>query len=119
MNQYTGSSYDPPFESLADEDAAPPRRLFLFERGWKVCVKCDSQREFCYMMAPGQEYYHRLLDGELFLARDDEKLCLECAMRRGLITLEPKRLREAVVPLSADMEAIPLELDWRGEHQAN
>ena len=38
------------------------------------------------MMAPGQDYYHRLLDGEIYLVRDDEKLCLACAERRGLLS---------------------------------
>jgi len=87
--------------------------MFLFERGWRIGVKSDSHREFCYVMAPGQDFYHRLLYGEIFLARDDEKLCLDCAARRGLITFAPKRLRDAIVPIPADMEAIPLELDWR------
>ena len=92
---------------------SPPRRMFLSEPGWRIGVKTGSDREFCYMMAPGQDFYHRLLDGEIFLLRAEEKLCLACASRRGLIAHEPKRLRESIVPIPADMEAIPLELDWR------
>ena len=84
--------------------------MFLFERGWRIGVKTDSHREFCYTMAPGQDFYHRLLDGEIFLLRAEERLCFDCAWRRGLLTVAPKRLRETIVAIPADTEAIPLEL---------
>ena len=97
-----------------DEDRRPfPRRMFIFEPGWRVGVKAGSDREFCYMMAPGQDFYHRLLDGEVFLHRHAEKICLACASRRGLIAAEPKQLREAILPLPVDDESIPLDLGWR------
>ncbi len=98
-------------QSLLDGNAAPvARRMFIFERGWTVGVKTGSQRELCHMMAPGQEFYHRLGDGEVFVQQSTEKLCLACAFRRGLIAFEPRQLREAVVPVVDDMEAIPLEV---------
>jgi hypothetical protein len=99
----------------SDEESQifPPSRMYLAEPGWRVLVKVGSDREFCYNRAPGQDYYHRLLDGEVFLHRADEKLCVACASRRGLIASEPKRLREAIGAVQADMEAIPLELGWR------
>ena len=71
-------------------------RLFIFEPGWRVGIKRGSERVFCYMMAPGQDYYHRLLDGELFLHHGDERLCLSCAARRGLIAFEPRLLRNPI-----------------------
>jgi hypothetical protein len=95
-----------------DDDADSPRRMFLFEPGWHIGVKTGSQREFCHTRAPGQDFYHRLLDGEIFLQREDERLCVPCARRRGLISAEPKRLRETVIPLPADADIIPLELGW-------
>jgi hypothetical protein len=51
------------------------------------------------MMAPGQDYYHRLLDGEIYLFRGDERLCLACAERRGLLSFEPRGLREPLLPI--------------------
>jgi hypothetical protein len=96
-----------------DEIGMPPRRLYLSEPGWRIGVKIGSEREFCYMQAPGQDYYHRLLDGEVFIYRDDERLCWACATRRGLIVAEPKRLREAIIPIPANTEGIPLEVSWR------
>lgn len=82
----------PPVETRQDPG---PRRLFIHEPGWRIGQKVGSVREFCYMIAPGQDYYHRLLDGELFLFHGDERLCLACAERRGLLSYEPKGLREA------------------------
>lgn len=73
-----------------------PRRLFLLEPGWRVEQKVGSSREFCYMMAPGQDYYHRVYDGEILLQRSDERLCLACAERRGLLTFAPKGLRQQI-----------------------
>jgi hypothetical protein len=105
--------FQPPFEDSDEVDEVDsPRRMFLAEPGWRIGVKRGSEREFCYMRAPGQDFYHRLLDGEIFVHRDDERLCLACASRRGLIVHEPKRLREAIIPLPVDTEAIPLDLGW-------
>ncbi len=97
--------------SSLDGNAAPAgRRMFIFERGWQVGVKTGSHRELCHMMAPGQDFYHRLGDGEVFVQQGTEKLCLACAFRRGLIAFEPRQLREAVVPVVEDMEGIPLDV---------
>jgi hypothetical protein len=88
--------------------AAETPRLFVGEIGWRVGHKVGSEREFCYAMAPGQDYYHRLNDGEIYLLNNEEKLCLACAGRRGLLTLEPKGLREQLASFEFDA-AIPLD----------
>ena len=77
-------------------------RLFLREPGWQIGQKVGSLREFCYMTAPGQEYYHRLDDGEIFVQRGEERLCIPCARRRGLLTYEPRGLRDPVGPVLLD-----------------
>jgi hypothetical protein len=77
-------------------------RLFVREPGWHVMRKIGSDREFCFTISPGRDSYHRLSDGELYLAKGDEKLCVPCASRRGLITFEPKLLRDSFVPLTID-----------------
>ncbi len=81
-----------------------PRRLFLFEPGWRVGLKVGSQREFCYMMTPGQDYYHRFYDGEIFLYHGEERLCLACAERRGLLSYEPRGLRETFLDLEFSID---------------
>jgi len=82
-----------------------PRRLFLFEPGWRIGLKLTSDREYCYQMAPGQDYYHRLAEGEIILSRGDERLCLACAERRGLISYEPRALRDPLTAISIDAPA--------------
>jgi hypothetical protein len=86
------------------ENRSTPHRLFLHEPGWRIALKVGSDREFCYVMAPGQDYYHRLLDGEVFLHNNEERLCLACAERRGLLSYKPKGLKEPV-PIVEIIEA--------------
>jgi hypothetical protein len=94
---------DPTGRPISHTPAPEPHRLFLHEAGWRVGLKSGSEREFCYMTAPGQDFYHRLQDGEVFLARGDEKLCLACAERRGLLSYEPRGLREPIAGPSLEV----------------
>jgi hypothetical protein len=110
MNKDQDSLQRDSFPEADGDAAAPPRRMFVFERGWSIRVKTGSHRELCHMMAPGQDFYHRLGDGEVFVVQNTEKLCLACAFRRGLIAFEPKRLRDAVVPVIEDLDALPLDI---------
>lgn len=96
----------PPSEGAETRESLP--RLFVFEPGWRVSIKQGSHREFCYAMAPGQDFYHRLLDGELFVHHGDERLCLSCASRRGLISFEPKLLRNPIDYSLADSSELPI-----------
>jgi hypothetical protein len=89
-----------------------PRRLYLHETGWRVGMKTGSTREFCYKMAPGQDYYHRLQDTEVYVQRGDEKLCIACAERVGVISFEPRILRnpEAVPVLGLEGSDTEIQL---------
>jgi hypothetical protein len=113
MNPTTGPVYRPRparEEPVDDREAISAGRMYLAEPGWRIGIKAGNDREFCYMMTPGQDFYHRLLDGEIFLQRHDEKLCLACASRRGLLVAEPRRLRPVVVVPPVDDEGVPLDL---------
>lgn len=81
-------------------------RLFLREIGWEITIKRGSDRLFCYLTHPGENHYHRIMDGEIYLTREEEKICLPCAERRGLLSFEPKRLREPAAALDFLMEQI-------------
>lgn len=81
-----------PRDDQPAEPAAPTDRLFVREPGWEVRLKVGSLREFCYTATPGQDHYHRLSDGEIYLQNGDEKLCLPCADRLGLLAREPRGL---------------------------
>jgi hypothetical protein len=84
------------FDQDENEKAPEAHRLFLHEPGWRVSLKVGSERDFCYAMAPGEDHYHRMLDGEVFLHNLEERLCLACAERRGLLSYKPKGLRDPV-----------------------
>ena len=62
------------------------RRLYFPDSdGWGLGVKSGA-REYCSYRNPGEEWFHLLLDGELFLQFGEEKVCLNCAFRNGLLT---------------------------------
>lgn len=94
-------------------DPNPVERLFVREPGWEVRRKAGSLREFCYTAAPGQEHYHRLADGEIYLQNGDEKLCLPCADRQGLLAREPRRLGRSAAHSAEAIDpgqAVPFDL---------
>lgn len=100
-------------------EAVEPKtpRLFLREPGWRVALKIGSERLFCYMTHPGEKFYHRIMDGEIHLIRDDEKICLPCAERRGLLAYTPRKLRDAAPAIQFLMEKIEedellMSLSW-------
>ena len=107
-----------PADPTAANDAIPPEpspaspeRLFLHEAGWQIALKLGSEREFCYLMAPGQDYYHRLYAGEIYLHRGDEKLCVACARRRHLLTNSARQLQRESILSSANLDPNSPEYD--------
>jgi hypothetical protein len=71
------------------------------------------------MMAPGQDFYHGLLDGEIFLQRGEQRFCLACAVRRGLVALRPRQLPEIGTVVPAELEPIPFDFDIEGSARSS
>jgi len=71
-----------------DGDANGDSRLYLpgWEEGWQVRLKTNWDREYCFAKNPDEEFHHLLMAGELYVELDEEKFCLECARRRGVIS---------------------------------
>ena len=63
------------------------------------------------MMAPGQDYYHRLLDGEIYFYHGTERLCPACAGRRGLLSHAARPLREPLEAIDLDAAERASEFD--------
>ena len=64
-------------------------RLYVPDHaGWKAAIKQDWNKEYCYIQRAGEEFYHFLVTGEIYLQRGTEKYCLSCALRHGYITHE-------------------------------
>jgi len=55
---------------------------------WQASLKTDWNKEYCYSQTPGEDFFHRLVSGEIYLRKGDEKYCLNCAMRLGILSLD-------------------------------
>lgn len=77
-----------PFTGNVD-DPQPDHRLYVPENAdWDVEIKRDSDRVYCYAKAPGQDWFHMILNGEIYATRQHERYCLECALRMGFLTTD-------------------------------
>ena len=73
--------------ALQATSSAVDERLYVPEsENWQARIKTNGERDYCYSATPGQDYFHLLLQGEIYLESGDEKLCLNCARRRGVMT---------------------------------
>jgi hypothetical protein len=73
----------------------PPRapwadaRLYVpNDDGFSAAIKHGWTKEYCFLQNPGENYYHLLLNGEIYLQRGNEKYCLSCSVRHGFVTHE-------------------------------
>jgi hypothetical protein len=71
-------------ESKSRED-----RLYVPDyHGWKAAIKTDWNKEYCFLQKPGENFYHLIVNGEIYLQKGPEKYCLDCAVRHGFATHE-------------------------------
>ena len=56
--------------------------------GWSARVKQGWEKLYCFYKQPGQDFFHLLMSGEIYLQRGEEVVCLMCALRRGLVTTD-------------------------------
>ena len=70
-----------------EKQVAGDERLYVpHPEGWSAHVKRSSDKEYCYIKNPGEEFFHLLVIGEIYVERNGERLCLNCALRRGELT---------------------------------
>jgi hypothetical protein len=80
-----------PDDSPPIADDVSDGRLYATDSdGWEAQIKRDSEKVYCYQKHPGEDYFHQILNTEVYLANGYEKLCLRCALRLGVLT--PDRL---------------------------
>lgn len=80
-----------PFNQNKQRQAAGPHdpRLYVVSpEGWEAKVKQGWEREYCYLQNPGEDYFHLITGGEIYLQRGSEKYCLACALRHGVLTTD-------------------------------
>ncbi len=54
--------------------------------GWEAVIKQTWEQEYCYSKNPGEDWFHLLANGELYIQRGTEKFCLSCALRLKILT---------------------------------
>lgn len=64
------------------------RRYVVSPDRWVVQIKHGWEKLFCYAQNPGEDYFHMILHGEIYLQSGDEILCLSCAMRQRVLTAD-------------------------------
>lgn len=77
---------DFPDNSVTDTDQPDARISFKYAAGWSAHIKRDWMKEYCYSQSPGEDFYHVLVGGEVYVQRGTEKFCLTCAIRLGHVT---------------------------------
>ena len=86
---------DAPSDAVQPPPAAPEAfvpaeddcRLYQPDaEGWEAHIMRGSERQYCYAKEPGKDYFHLIIPGEIFIQKGDEKLCLMCAVREGVLT---------------------------------
>jgi hypothetical protein len=91
----------------ADDDGEPPKdfteqdvagvlphdpsrrdyRLYVPKHaGWQAFIKQNWEQEPCYAKYPGEDWFHLLANGEIYIQRGAEKYCLTCALHLKIVT---------------------------------
>ena len=73
-------------ESVADNSSTDTRLYVTSMDDMQAKVKADWTREYCYEKRPNEDHFHLIVGGEIYLQRGQQKICLDCASKRGLIT---------------------------------
>jgi hypothetical protein len=69
-----------------DDSLDDVRIYFKYAEGWSAHIKRDWMKEYCYSQNPGEDFYHVLVGGEVYVQRGTEKFCITCALRHGYVT---------------------------------
>lgn len=77
-------------EVVEEASAVPVRRdqrLYLPKHaGWEAVIKQTWETEHCYAKSPGEDWFHLLAEGEIYIQRGAEKFCLTCALHLKILT---------------------------------
>ena len=74
-------------------------------REWKAVVKQDFDRLYCHAKLPGEDFYHAVTGGEIYLDDGETQLCLNCAMRTGVLTTDRQHWQRETKP--TEIRAVP------------
>lgn len=99
---------------LEDTQREIDERLYVpYSTGWSAHIKHSGGTERCFAQHPGQDYFHLLIAGEIYLENGGERFCLNCAIRRGIVNRNRMFWKHdspmpTIEPLE-DMSGLPLQ----------
>lgn len=72
-----------------DSSLPADRRLYVpYAEGWKAAIKSSWDNEYCFSKNAGEDFFHPLMCGEIYVQRGDEKYCLSCALKHRIVTTD-------------------------------
>ncbi|MCX7419181.1 MAG: hypothetical protein NT013_06545 [Planctomycetia bacterium] len=72
--------------NLSKPPLAQDRRLYVpHSQNWQAGIQTGA-REYCCIRQPGQDWFHLLVNGEIYLQFGTDKMCLNCAFQQRKIT---------------------------------
>jgi hypothetical protein len=78
---------EPSPSDVREYNPGPDMRLYFPDHAeWDVKIKRDSERIYCYAKLPGEDWFHLILNGEIYVTRQHERYCLRCALRMKFLT---------------------------------
>ena len=86
-------------------------RLFLPKNeGWVADIKRDWRQEYCYAKNPGENWFHLLANGEIYVQHGNEKYCLHCALRLRRLTTNRLWWQKGTTEEGEDLPESPAEI---------
>ena len=82
-------SENEPLNSVSESEISTDQDCRLYVTNpdvWNAQVKQTWDKEYCYGKKTGEEFYHLLMCGEIYVFNGSEKYCFNCAQRHGLLT---------------------------------
>jgi len=87
VRDYSAMTEDVQADMPASFEEPTDSRFYLPRpEGWEVHIQTGGEREYCHFKNPGDEHFHLIVAGEVYLRRGDDLYCLNCARRYNVIT---------------------------------
>lgn len=93
-----------------EEQAKGDHRLYFPDHeSWTAQIKRSWENEYCFTANPGEDFFHLLVNGEIYVQKGSEKYCLNCALRQKVISAD--RLYWQRSTSSFETHVTPSEID--------
>jgi hypothetical protein len=71
----------------ANSTSPVDHRLYApHSEGWAAHIKANWDKDYCFLKKTGEDFFHLLQNGEIYVQRGTEKYCLNCALKLHILT---------------------------------